>query len=42
MNIGMNVSSINLFEGGTIGTFFDFDQDGIPECIGTTGNSGNR
>ena len=36
MNVGMNVSSINLFEGGTIGTFFDFDQDGIPECISTT------
>ena len=36
MNVGMDVSSINLFEGGTIGTFFDFDQDGIPECISTT------
>jgi hypothetical protein len=36
MNIGMNVSSINLFEGGTLGTFFDFDQDGTPECISTT------
>ena len=36
MNVGMNVSSINLFEGGIIGTFFDFDQDGIPECISTT------
>ena len=29
MNIGMNVPSINLFEGGILGTFFDFDQDGI-------------
>ena len=36
MIVGMNVSSINLFEGGTLGTFFDLDQDGIPECISTT------
>ena len=36
MNIGMNVPSINLFEGGILGTFFDFDQDGTPECISTT------
>lgn len=36
MNIGMNVPSINLFEGGILGTFFDFDQDGIPECLSTT------
>ncbi|PDH48873.1 MAG: hypothetical protein CND86_01345 [Bacteroidetes bacterium MED-G21] len=36
MIVGMNVPSINLFQGGTIGTFFDFDQDGIPECISTS------
>ena len=36
MTVGINTSSINLFEGGTLGTFFDFDQDGIPECITTT------
>ncbi len=42
MNIGMNVSSINLFEGSTLGTFFDFDQDGIPECISTTEIQGSN
>ena len=36
MNVGMNVPSINLFEGGILGTFFDLDQDGIPECISKT------
>lgn len=36
MNIGMNVPSINLFEGGILGTFFDFNQDGTSECISTT------
>lgn len=36
MNVGMNVSSINLFEGGLIGAFFDVDQDGILDCISTT------
>ena len=36
MIVGMNVSSINLFEGGTLGTFFDLNQDGIAECISTT------
>ena len=36
MNVGMNASSINLFEGGLIGAFFDVDQDGILDCISTT------
>ena len=36
MIVGMNVPSINLFEGGTLGTFFDLNQDGVPECISTT------
>ena len=36
MIVGMNVPSINLFEGGMLGTFFDLNQDGVPECISTT------
>ncbi len=36
MIIGMNDQTINLFEGGTLGTFFDLDQDGVLDCISST------
>jgi hypothetical protein len=35
MVIGMDVPMINLFEGGTLGAFYDLDGDGILDCIDT-------
>jgi len=35
MVIGMDVPIINLFEGGTLGAFYDLNGDGILECIDT-------
>ena len=35
MVIGMDVPLINLFEGGTLGAFYDLDGDGILDCIDT-------
>jgi len=46
MVIGMDVPLINLFEGGTLGAFYDLDGDGILDCIDTieipgSGNGSN-
>lgn len=35
MVIGMNTSDINIFEGATLGAFFDIDADGVLDCINT-------
>lgn len=36
MIIGINTTDVNQFVGGTMGVFFDLDQDGILDCINTT------
>ena len=36
MIIGMNDDIVNVFEGGSIGAFFDLDGDGTLDCISST------